>query len=92
MSERDIENTAYLWFSKGDGWQVTSFDPRKDPALGVPNVKLYVPKNKFDVLNEQLEIAIDALTRTGIGHYNSPHKDCHFCTALTKIAEIKELK
>lgn len=24
----------WLWFHGRDGWQVTSFDPRKDPAIG----------------------------------------------------------
>ncbi len=37
--------TSYLWFGGKIGWQVTSFDPRTDPAIGFPvsgDVRLYV--------------------------------------------------
>ena len=27
---------AYLWFGGKDGWQVTSFHPAEDPAIGWP--------------------------------------------------------
>ncbi len=35
-------NVAYLWFGGKDGWQVTSFHPKDDPAIGYKASKMYV--------------------------------------------------
>ncbi len=36
-------NVAYLWFSGKDGWQVTSFHPKDDPAIGFKETtKMYI--------------------------------------------------
>lgn len=46
-------------------------------------------ESRIESLEQMLAIAEEALTNTGIGHYGSPHKDCHFCEALAKIQEFK---
>lgn len=53
----------YLWFGGVDGWQVTSFDPATDPAIGFkPETKLYVIKTEYDRLRELLSRINDCST------------------------------
>ena len=62
-------NLKYLWFAGKDGWQVTSFDPRKDDAIGVKEeIGMYVNLEQYELLEKQnsrlkaqLEIAVEAL-------------------------------
>ena len=63
----------YLWFSGKDGWQVTSFDPRKDDAIGVKEeIGMYVNLEQYELLQQKLDVAVEALTNVyeNTGHLN----------------------
>lgn len=48
---------AYLWFGGKDGWQVTSFHPSEDPAVGFPrngDTRMYVDVGSFEELKTAL--------------------------------------
>jgi hypothetical protein len=50
------DGIAYLWFGGKDGWQVTSFDPREDAAIGFPrngDVRLYITHSAYDQLRAE---------------------------------------
>lgn len=45
---------AWLWFCKINGWQVTSFNPKDDPAIGVKkDAKLFVSENQLALTYDQ---------------------------------------
>lgn len=62
---------SYLWYHPKDHWQVTSFDPRTDEALGIkPDVKIYVLLSDYDALlkiTQEQEAEIEALEATEEG-------------------------
>lgn len=71
---------AYLWFSETNGWQVTSFDPVTNPAIGFkPETKLYIIKTAYDQAQAEIEKC---------------SKDLFTCEAANDRlnAEIEELK
>lgn len=47
---------CYLWYHGADGYQVTSFDPRTKPELGVESVKVYINEPAYDMAIEALKI------------------------------------
>ncbi len=61
--ERRKRGKAWLWFQGGgSGWQVTSFDPREDAAIGFKGEhKTYINEEYVLKLEAELKIATDAL-------------------------------
>lgn len=50
---------SYLWFGGKDGWQLTSFHPKDDPAIGWPingDVRLFIDiQAHAELVNELVE-------------------------------------
>lgn len=56
-------NIAYLWFAGKDGWQVTSFHPKDEPAIGFKESKMYVNYDAFAELDAELAAAKGEIER-----------------------------
>lgn len=56
-------NIAYLWFAGKDGWQVTSFHPKDEPAIGFKESKMYVNYDAFAELDAELAAAKGEINR-----------------------------
>jgi hypothetical protein len=56
MSEERKARISYLWFAGKDGWQVTSFDPREDAAIGIKeDIGMYVSLAAYEQAQAEIE-------------------------------------
>ena len=56
MSEETKARISYLWFAGRDGWQVTSFDPREDAAIGIKeDIGMYVSLAAYEQAQAEIE-------------------------------------
>lgn len=62
-----MSKISYLWWGGKIGWQVTSFHPKEDPAIGFPkngDVRMYISEDAYRDLQEEFRYLIEESKKT----------------------------